>query len=99
MLSFISLHKEGWQKHSYAACCGVSDIVLFQMLKDNPNLDFVYLCLDNDEKGLQAIERMTQKLNEEGIGCKPLLSVTKDWNQDLTTPAETEESQCIQQAM
>lgn len=99
MLSFISLHKEGWQKHSYAACCGVSDIVLFQMLKDNPNLDFVYLCLDNDEKGLQAIERMTQKLNDEGIGCKPLLSETKDWNMDLTTPAETEEGQCIQQAM
>lgn len=69
------------------------------MLKDNPNLDFVYLCLDNDEKGLQTIERMNQKLTGEGIGCKPLLSETKDWNQDLTTPAEDEETQGIQQAM
>lgn len=36
MLSYISMHKDGWQHHSYAAACGVSDRVLFQMLEDIP---------------------------------------------------------------
>ena len=53
MLSFISMHKNGWQEHSYAACCGVSDSILFQMLRDNPNIKFVRLCLDNDKAGQQ----------------------------------------------
>ena len=51
MLSYISMHKDGWQQHSYAAACGVSDRVLFQMLKDNPSIKTVCLCLDNDDGG------------------------------------------------
>lgn len=51
MLSFISIHQKGWKNHSYAACCGVSDRVLWQMMADNPQIDSVYLCLDNDEAG------------------------------------------------
>ena len=48
MLSFISMRKDGWHDHSYAACCGVADHVLRQMMKDNPNIGYVYLCLDSD---------------------------------------------------
>ena len=51
MLSYISMHKDGWQQHSYAAACGVSDRVLFQMMKDNPSIKTVCLCLDNDDGG------------------------------------------------
>ena len=51
MLSFISMHKEDWQRHSYAACCGVADHVLWQLIKDNPNLGYVHLCLDSDPPG------------------------------------------------
>lgn len=32
MLSYISMHKENWKSHSYAASCSVSDRVLFQCL-------------------------------------------------------------------
>ena len=45
------MHKDGWQQHSYAAACGVSDRVLFQMLCDNPSIKTVCLCLDNDDGG------------------------------------------------
>ena len=38
MLSFISLHKENWRSHSYAAARCVGDQVLFQMLKANSNI-------------------------------------------------------------
>lgn len=31
MLSFISMHKENWKNHSYAASCSVSDRVLFNV--------------------------------------------------------------------
>ena len=34
MLSYISMHKENWKEHSYAASCSVSDRVLFQCLND-----------------------------------------------------------------
>lgn len=37
MLSFISMHKGNWRDHSYAACCGVSDQVMWQMMRDNPH--------------------------------------------------------------
>ena len=45
MLSYISMHKENWKRHSYAASCSVSDRVLFQCLNDNPNIKNVFLCL------------------------------------------------------
>ena len=37
MLSYISLHKTGWQQHSYVALCSVADRALFYTLKQHPN--------------------------------------------------------------
>lgn len=85
MLSFISMHKDNWQQHTYAAACSVSDRVLFQCLQDNPNIDEVYLCLDNDEAGRSANERISQKLREHGIQARVLVPVHKDWNEDLVS--------------
>ncbi len=82
MLSFISMHKENWKNHSYAACCGVSDYVLWQMIKDNPNIGHVYLCLDNDEPGQAAAHRIGSKLSEKGIQFEILVPIHKDWNDD-----------------
>ena len=80
MLSFITMHKENWQQHSYAACCGVSDRVLFQMLNDNSDLKTVYLCLDNDEGGEKATKRISDKLFIHGIDHEILVPNLKDWN-------------------
>lgn len=82
LLSYISINKDGWQKHSYAASCSVSDRVLFQMLKDNPNIQKVYLCLDNDEAGQKANERISDKLFIQGIQHEILVPNHKDWNED-----------------
>lgn len=84
MLSFISLHKDDWRSHSYAACCGVSDRVLFQTPEDNPNITAVYLCLDNDEAGQAANRRMAEKLSRQNINAKILVPTRKDWNEDLS---------------
>lgn len=93
MLSYISMHKEGWQRHSYAACCGVGERVLFQMLKDNPNIKSVKLCLDNDEPGQTANKRISDKLCLKGIPSEVLVPAHKDWNEDLLSPERIDQTQ------
>ena len=90
MLSFVSMHKKDWKKHSYAASCSVSDKVLFQCLKDNPNIQFVYLCFDNDNPGQEANKRIQNKLNKLNIKSKILVPNHKDWNEDLIFSKESE---------
>lgn len=92
MLSFISMHKENWRDHSYAAC-GVSDQIMWQMMKDNPHIEKVYLCLDNDVPGQDAAEHLCQKLMTHGIQHEILIPIRKDWNEDLLF-TEQEETQC-----
>lgn len=94
MLSFISMHKDGWRDHSYAAACGVSDQVLWQLLTDQPQIDTVFLCMDNDSGGHKAVDRIAPGLREKGIQTEILVPTHKDWNEDLLHPTETEESVC-----
>ena len=88
MLSFIAMKGEMWQEHSYAACCGVSDKVLFQMLKDNANIKKAFLCLDNDWAGRVAEYRIAEKLKENGVEFNIKIPKGKDWNEDLLTAKE-----------
>ena len=83
LLSYISLNNKDWKQHTYAAACGVSNKVLLQCLKDNPKLDTVYLCLDNDSAGDKATQRIKDKLKELNIETKILVPISKDWNEDL----------------
>lgn len=83
MLSFITLHKQSWKSQSYAAACGVSDKVLWQTLKDRPYITKVCICLDNDEPGQKAAQRISKTLEEKNICNRILLSTRKDWNEDL----------------
>lgn len=97
MLSFITMYPSGWRSHSYAAACSVSDRVLFQMLKDNPNIKTACLCMDNDEAGRKANQRIMEKLLAQGIPYKILVPTHKDWNEVLLNPpTETEEIQWTQ---
>ena len=85
MLSFISMNKDGWEVHSYAASCSVSDRVLFQCLKDNPNIKKVSVCFDSDEPGQTAAKRISDKLSQQGIQSEVLVPRLKDWNEDRQT--------------
>lgn len=96
MLSYISMHKKNWQEHSYAASCSVSDRVLFQCLKDNPNIKNVFLCFDNDEAGQKANKRIADKLNKLNIQNEILIPIHKDWNEDLKFVEEGDEQLCHQ---
>lgn len=83
MLSYITLHPEGWRQNSYAASCSVSDRVLFQMLRDNPGIQLVYICFDSDEPGQSAAQRISDKLFLRGVKSEILVPARKDWNEDL----------------
>ena len=86
MMSFISMHShQNWQQHSYAAACSVSDKVLLECLKNNPQIKNVYLCFDNDDPGQKANQRISDKLKENypEIKTQVLIPFKKDWNEDL----------------
>lgn len=84
MLSYISLHKDNWQEHSYVALCSVADHAMFRMLKDNSQLNKIYLCLDNDEEGIQSDWRIRNNLKEKGYTDVSFIRPKyKDWNEIL----------------
>ena len=88
LLSYISLFPEEWQEHNYVACCGTSSIPVMEMLRQLPQLRQVYLCLDNDDAGHAASNRMSKLLAEQGILVEQLLPREKDWNDDLKAEQE-----------
>ena len=84
LLSYVSLHKEGWKQHSYVALCCVGAKPIFQLLQDFPNMKKIRLCLDHDIPGMKAAERIKKQLLEMGYGdTETDLSQYKDWNEDL----------------
>lgn len=83
MLSYITLHPEGWQSHSYVACCGTSIQPVLKLLERQPQINTVLLCLDNDEAGHLASRRMEEQL-AESYTVERLIPAHKDWNDDLT---------------
>ena len=99
MLSYISLQKENWRVHSYAAACSVSDQVLFHQLKQHANLKKCVLCLDNDLAGYRAGERICEKLLEKGYEVEVDYPRKKDWNEELLHRQEQEKERALCPAM
>ena len=83
LLSHITLYPAGWLEHSYVACCGTSIQPVLERLRQNPKLDTVYLCLDNDEAGEDACDGMLDTLEDMGYDVEGLRPEGKDWNDDL----------------
>ena len=74
LLSYITLHPQHWQQYSYVSLCGVGSQAMMWMLEQCPQLRQVLLCLDNDEAGHQASERLKQQLMEKGYTSERLMS-------------------------
>lgn len=87
MLSFISLYKmnggENWQQDSYLALGGVSDKALLKHLELYTPIRKVSLALDNDDTGLNAMQRITDTLSPRYNVSTILPSIGKDWNDEL----------------
>lgn len=84
MLSFLTLYPNDWQKHSCIAMNGVYENAVLTALKNHSNLSEVILCVDNDEGGIEAVDRLRDILNENGYSnVKRLAPPYKDWNEVL----------------
>ena len=90
MMSYITLHSDGWQQHSYIALMGVSGKALMHCLNEREDILTVVFCLDNDEAGKKAIERLTAEIQslERRYQIEIDQSVAKDWNEDLQQMCE-----------
>ena len=84
MMSFLTLYPKGWQKHSYIAMNGVYENAVLTGLKSHSNLSEVILCVDNDEGGIEAVDRLRDILRENGYeNVRRFAPKFKDWNEDL----------------
>ena len=93
LLSYISLHPEGWQQHSYGSLCGVAEHAMLRQLELHPQISEVYLCLDNDNAGHSAAKRITARLDElGGYSVHRLCPQLKDWNDDLKEEVKQQET-------
>ena len=84
MLIFLTLYPKDWQKHSYIAMNGVYENAVLTALKNHSNLSEVILCVDNDEGGIEAVDRLRDILRENGYeNVRRFAPKFKDWNEDL----------------
>lgn len=93
LLSFLTLHPEDWQRHSYVACCGVASLPVLGMLERDTALTHAALCFDNDPAGKLAADRMGWLLEKWGLTTERLCSLGKDWNEDLVEEQTFQESE------
>lgn len=60
-LSLATLRKmetNAWDRYHYLSLGGTSPLALLQYLTDHPEIDHVYLHLDNDKAGLEGMEKI-----------------------------------------
>ena len=84
LLSYLTLNPENWQQHSYIAMNGVYENAVLTALKNHSNLSEIILCVDNDEGGIDAVDRLTDILKEHGYeNISRIAPENKDFNEDL----------------
>mgnify|MGYP005890003635 FL=1 len=91
MLSYLTLHPENWQEHSYIAMNGVYENAVLTALKGHSNLSEIVICTDNDVGGIDAADRLSDILEEKGYAdIKRLVPEFKDWNECLKVQNDVE---------
>lgn len=88
LLSHITLYPAGWLEHSYVACCGTAWLPVAGMLGRTPGLRELCLCMDNDDAGRAACDRLEAPAARAGLVVHRDLPHNKDWNEDLQKLAE-----------
>lgn len=91
LLSYITMHAENWQEHSYVACCGTSSIPVLSLLQQAPFVLGVALCHDNDKAGDAAALRLEKLLEDRCIASCRMCPEKKDWNEVLLAVSHAKE--------
>ena len=80
LLSFIQLFPKDWKKRSYLSLGGISGVALMTFLSERPQITSVFLCLDNDQAGNEACEKLAEEI-PDGYSVIRLKPSRKDWNE------------------
>lgn len=84
MMSYLTLHPENWQEHSYIAMNGVYENAVLTALKEHSNLSEIVICTDNDVGGIDAADRLKDVLRENNYeNISRVAPKSKDFNEDL----------------
>ena len=82
LMSFCTLHRK--VTSNAVALCGLYEGGLRTYLRDNPHIRRIILCLDNDEHGRQAAQKLREMFSAEGYEVSQQLPPQgKDWNEYL----------------
>ena len=77
-------NKDAWKLHNRLALGGTADTALMELLKRNPNIRNICLCLDNDTAGRTAAKEIAGKLRSMGyVNIYERYSNEKDYNDEL----------------
>ena len=90
LLSYITVVREDWEKHSYISLGGLSEKAMKRMYTEYPHIHSIYLCLDNDEPGNGRCRQFVSLIPEE-LSVYRLEPVKKDWNECLVAEVPVED--------
>jgi len=76
---------ESWKTQNRLSLAGTSDIAIPRYLKMHPYIEELAFCLDNDEPGIEAADKLIKKYADKGFTTKHLLPIGKDYNEELMT--------------
>ena len=90
-LSLATIRKiesSAWNRYHFLSLGGTSPLALLQYLTDHPEIDYVYLRLDNDRAGLDGMLKIRAALNKTSAFYRHIVtaeppSVGKDYNEYL----------------
>ena len=74
------------------ACCGTAWLPVAGMLGRMPGLRELCLCMDNDDAGRTACDRLEAPAVRAGLVVRRDLPRYKDWNEDLQKLAEKKQN-------
>ena len=89
LLSYITVVREDWEKHSYISLGGLSEKAMKRMYTEYPHIHSIYLCLDNDEPGNERCRQFVSLIPEK-LSVYRLEPVKKDWNECLVAEVSVE---------
>ena len=82
LMSFCTLHRK--VTSNAVALCGLYEGGLRTYLRDNPHIRRIILCLDNDEHGQQATQKLREMFSAKDYEVSQQLPPQgKDWNEYL----------------
>ncbi|MDD4494771.1 MAG: DUF3991 and toprim domain-containing protein [Eubacteriales bacterium] len=85
LLSYLTLHPENWQQHSYVGLCCTAEHAVIYQLRQNPHINCVILCLDHDKAGIEGSYRIADGIQKMNRSYQILMQqpMHKDWNEIL----------------